>query len=66
MPSMVRNHEKQLGASTKKPAGEVSLFCKPNARPQRAAVPGGKPQVGCRTLEAALQFPTEPALSLGA
>ncbi|XP_024606491.1 zinc finger protein DZIP1L isoform X6 [Neophocaena asiaeorientalis asiaeorientalis] len=45
VPSMVRNHEKQLGASTKKPAGEVSLFCKPNAGPQRAAVPGGKPQL---------------------
>ncbi|XP_032486781.1 zinc finger protein DZIP1L isoform X11 [Phocoena sinus] len=43
--SMVRNHEMQLGASTKKPAGEVSLFCKPNAGPQRAAVPGGKPQL---------------------
>ncbi|XP_073659897.1 cilium assembly protein DZIP1L isoform X9 [Tursiops truncatus] len=43
--SMVRNHEKQLEASTKKPAGEVSLFCKPSAGPQRAAVPGGKPQL---------------------
>ncbi|XP_059776243.1 cilium assembly protein DZIP1L isoform X7 [Balaenoptera ricei] len=43
--SMVRNHEKQLEASAKKPAGEVSLFSKPNARPQRAAVPGGKPQL---------------------
>ncbi|XP_060154551.1 cilium assembly protein DZIP1L isoform X6 [Globicephala melas] len=43
--SMVRNHEKQLEASTKKPAGEVGLFCKPNAGPQRAAVPGGKPQL---------------------
>lgn len=63
--SMVRSHEKQLEVSTKKPAGEVGLFCKPNAGPQRTAVPGGKPQVGRRTLEAALQFPTEPALSLG-
>ncbi|XP_028345243.1 cilium assembly protein DZIP1L isoform X1 [Physeter macrocephalus] len=35
--SMVRNHEK--------PAGEVSLFSKPSAGPQRAAVPGGKPQL---------------------
>ncbi|XP_057401678.1 cilium assembly protein DZIP1L isoform X8 [Balaenoptera acutorostrata] len=43
--SMVRNHEKQLETSAKKPAGEVSLFSKPNARPQRAAVPGGKPQL---------------------
>ncbi|XP_060005759.1 cilium assembly protein DZIP1L isoform X2 [Lagenorhynchus albirostris] len=43
--SMVRNHEKQLEVSTKKPAGEVGLFCKPNAGPQRAAVPGGKPQL---------------------
>ncbi|KAB0405441.1 hypothetical protein E2I00_004783 [Balaenoptera physalus] len=43
--SMVRNHEKQLEASAKKPAGEVSLFSKPNAGPQRAAVPGGKPQL---------------------
>ncbi|XP_061050598.1 cilium assembly protein DZIP1L isoform X1 [Eubalaena glacialis] len=43
--SMVRNHEKQLEASAKKPAGEISQFSKPNARPQRAAVPGGKPQL---------------------
>ncbi|XP_036707204.1 zinc finger protein DZIP1L isoform X8 [Balaenoptera musculus] len=43
--SMVRNHEKQLEPSAKKPAGEVSLFSKPNAGPQRAAVPGGKPQL---------------------
>ena len=47
--SMVRNLEKQLEAPAKKPAGGVSLFSVPSAGPQRAAVPGGKPQVGCRT-----------------
>ena len=46
--SMVRNLEKQLEAPAKKPAGGVSLFPVPSAGPQRAAVPGGKPQVGCR------------------
>uniref|UniRef100_A0A8C6D962 DAZ interacting zinc finger protein 1 like n=1 Tax=Moschus moschiferus TaxID=68415 RepID=A0A8C6D962_MOSMO len=43
--SMVRNLEKQLEAPAKKPAGGVSLFSVPNAGPQRAAVPGGKPQL---------------------
>lgn len=47
--SMVRNLEKQLEAPAKKPAGGVSLFSVPSAGPQRAAVPGGKPQVGWRT-----------------
>lgn len=48
--SMVKNLEKQLEAPVKKPAGGVSLFSMPNAGPQRSAVPGRKPQVGCRTL----------------
>ncbi|PNI96323.1 DZIP1L isoform 3, partial [Pan troglodytes] len=48
--SMVKNLEKQLEAPAKKPAGGVSLFFMPNARPQRAATPGRKPQVGCRML----------------
>ena len=61
MQSMVRNLEKQLEAPAKKPAGGVSLFSVPSAGPQRAAVPGGKPQVGWRTYEAPLQSPTEPA-----
>ncbi|XP_069420858.1 cilium assembly protein DZIP1L isoform X8 [Ovis canadensis] len=43
--SMVRNLEKQLEAPAKKPAGGVSLFSVPSAGPQRAAVPGGKPQL---------------------
>ncbi|XP_055425561.1 cilium assembly protein DZIP1L isoform X2 [Bubalus kerabau] len=43
--SMVRNLEKQLEAPAKKPAGGVSLFPVPSAGPQRAAVPGGKPQL---------------------
>ncbi|XP_057595404.1 cilium assembly protein DZIP1L isoform X2 [Hippopotamus amphibius kiboko] len=43
--SMVRNLEKQLEAPAKKPAGGVSLFSMPKAGPQRAAVPGGKPQL---------------------
>lgn len=47
---MVRNLEKQLKAPAKKPAGGVSLFLMPNAGPPRAAMPGRKPQVGCRTL----------------
>ncbi|XP_073887210.1 cilium assembly protein DZIP1L isoform X3 [Macaca fascicularis] len=42
--SMVKNLEKQLEAPAKKPAGGVSLFFMPNAGPQRAATPGGKPQ----------------------
>lgn len=45
MQSMVRNLEKQLEAPAKKPAGGVSLFSVPSARPQKAAVPGGKPQL---------------------
>ncbi|XP_054537058.1 cilium assembly protein DZIP1L isoform X3 [Pan troglodytes] len=43
--SMVKNLEKQLEAPAKKPAGGVSLFFMPNARPQRAATPGRKPQL---------------------
>uniref|UniRef100_A0A2K5VVH8 DAZ interacting zinc finger protein 1 like n=1 Tax=Macaca fascicularis TaxID=9541 RepID=A0A2K5VVH8_MACFA len=43
--SMVKNLEKQLEAPAKKPAGGVSLFFMPNAGPQRAATPGGKPQL---------------------
>ncbi|XP_061276825.1 cilium assembly protein DZIP1L isoform X4 [Bos javanicus] len=43
--SMVRNLEKQLEAPAKKPAGGVSLFSVPSAGPQKAAVPGGKPQL---------------------
>ncbi|ELW48591.1 Zinc finger protein DZIP1L [Tupaia chinensis] len=42
--SMVRNLEKQLEAPAKKPAGGIRLFSKPDATPQRAAMPGGKPQ----------------------
>lgn len=47
---MVKNLEKQLEAPAKKPAGGINLFLTPNAGPQRAAAPGRKPQVGCRTL----------------
>ncbi|KAB0373769.1 hypothetical protein FD755_014025 [Muntiacus reevesi] len=43
--SMVRNLEKQLETPAKKPAGGVSLFSVPSAGPQRAAAPGGKPQL---------------------
>ncbi|XP_027631373.1 zinc finger protein DZIP1L [Tupaia chinensis] len=43
--SMVRNLEKQLEAPAKKPAGGIRLFSKPDATPQRAAMPGGKPQL---------------------
>lgn len=43
---MVKNLEKQLEAPAKKPTGGVSLFLTPNTRPQRAATPGRKPQVG--------------------
>lgn len=43
---MVKNLEKQLEAPAKKPTGGVSLFLMPNTRPQRAATPGRKPQVG--------------------
>lgn len=50
MQSMVKNLEKQLEAPAKKPAGGVSLFLMPNTGPQRAAAPGRKPQVRCRTL----------------
>lgn len=48
--SLVKNLEKQLEAPVKKPAGGVNLFLVPSAGPQKAAVPGRKPQVGCRTL----------------
>lgn len=48
--SLVKNLEKQLETPVKKPAGGVSLFLMPSAGPQRAAVPGRKPQVGCKTL----------------
>ncbi|XP_063105123.1 cilium assembly protein DZIP1L isoform X2 [Cavia porcellus] len=43
--SIVKNLEKQLEAPVKKPAGGVSLFLRPNNGPQRAAVPGRKPQL---------------------
>ncbi|XP_023368823.1 zinc finger protein DZIP1L isoform X2 [Otolemur garnettii] len=43
--SMVKNLEKQLEAPAKKPAGGVSLFLMPNARPQKAATLGKKPQL---------------------
>lgn len=48
--SLVKNLEKQLEAPVKKPSGGVSLFLLPNTGPQRAAMPGNKPQVGHRTL----------------
>ncbi|XP_012306569.2 cilium assembly protein DZIP1L isoform X2 [Aotus nancymaae] len=43
--SMVKNLEKQLETPAKKPAGGVSLFFTPNAGPQRAPIPGRKPQL---------------------
>nr|XP_003420012.1 LOW QUALITY PROTEIN: zinc finger protein DZIP1L [Loxodonta africana] len=43
--SMVKNLEKKLKVPVKKPSGGVSLFLLPNAGPQRAAMPGQKPQV---------------------
>ncbi|XP_059246970.1 cilium assembly protein DZIP1L isoform X1 [Mustela nigripes] len=43
--SLVKNLEKQLEAPVKKPSGGVSLFLLPNTGPQRAAVPGNKPQL---------------------
>lgn len=64
MQSIVKNLEKQLEAPVKKPAGGVSLFLRPNNGPQRAAVPGRKPQVGIRSLGVALPFLKEPAPNL--
>ncbi|XP_023562539.1 zinc finger protein DZIP1L isoform X6 [Octodon degus] len=43
--SIVKNLEKQLEAPAKKPTGGVSLFLRPNAGPERAAMPGRKPQL---------------------
>ncbi|XP_055978023.1 cilium assembly protein DZIP1L [Sorex fumeus] len=43
--SMVRNLEKQLEGSVKKPAGGVNLFLMPRAGPQKAAAPGRKTQL---------------------
>ncbi|XP_053759757.1 cilium assembly protein DZIP1L isoform X1 [Panthera pardus] len=43
--SLVKNLEKQLEAPVKKPAGGVNLFLMPSASPQKAAVPGRKPQL---------------------
>lgn len=62
---MVKNLEKQLEAPAKKPAGGVSLFFMPNAGPQRAATPGGKPQVGCRMLRVHPAIPYRTSSEFG-